>query len=512
MRERSEFFLIRKLRRTYDQKQGKFRFNISYSTAVRLTPRTSVVAEAFGLGIDEMHKFTVLDVELKIGIRDIVYVTGDSGSGKSVLLRAIKQDLGDEALDIADVQVEIDEPLIETVGSTVEEGLSLLSKVGLNDAFLFLRTFDQLSDGQKYRYKIAKLLESKAQFWILDEFAATLDRDTAKIVAYNLQKCAKQQGKAVLAATTHTDLFNDLNPSVHIHKRFGKEITVNYYSNETTRECSLTREMHVELATTKEWKALAGFHYRSHRIPAPRKIFALKRGTELCGVIVYSYPAPTCFGRKKMLPRMKMKELNQRLSSISRVVVHPKYRTIGLGAKLVRETLNLCGTDCVEMAAVMSKYNPFAEKAGMKRIAEQSPSKEVLKITSLLASLGFNTQLLSSRDYVLNKLRTLSEEHLTQMREAFVKHSHPRFLKSFAYNLPFGAKDSYKRQMANASLDKLANLVKICGFLTQIKVYLFWSLKRPEKEARANKNGKLKAELRLTTSTAARRTCPRYIQ
>ena len=175
---------------------------------------------------------------------------------------------------------------------------------------------------------------------------------------------------------------------------------------------------------------------------------------------------------------MKMKELNQRLSSISRVVVHPKYRTIGLGSKLVRDTLNLCGTDCVEMAAVMSKYNPFAERAGMKRIAEQSPSKEVLKITSLLASLGFNTQLLSSRDYVLGKLRTLSEEHLAQIRETFVKHSHPRFLKSFAYNLPFGAKDSYKRQMANASLGKLANLVKICGFLTQIKVYLFWSLIR----------------------------------
>jgi len=56
----------------------------------------------------------------------------------------------------------------------------------------------------------------------MDEFAATLDRDTAKIVAYNLQKLARQQGKAVLAATTHTDLLEDLTPSVHIHKRYGK--------------------------------------------------------------------------------------------------------------------------------------------------------------------------------------------------------------------------------------------------------------------------------------------------
>jgi ABC-type ATPase with predicted acetyltransferase domain len=66
-------------------------------------------------------------------------------------------------------------------------------------------------------------MESKAQFWIMDEFAATLDRDTAKIVAYSLQKLARQQGKAVLAATTHTDLFEDLNPSVHIHNASKKK-------------------------------------------------------------------------------------------------------------------------------------------------------------------------------------------------------------------------------------------------------------------------------------------------
>ena len=55
-----------------------------------------------------------------------------------------------------------------------------------------------------------------------------LDRDTAKIVAFNVQKLARKLGKAVVAATTHTDLFEDLRPSVHIHKRFGKEIQVKY--------------------------------------------------------------------------------------------------------------------------------------------------------------------------------------------------------------------------------------------------------------------------------------------
>jgi ABC-type ATPase with predicted acetyltransferase domain len=439
-----------------------------------LTPRTKAVAEAFGLGIDEEHRFPVLDVELKIGPKDIVYVTGDSGSGKSVLLRAIKKDLGEEAVDVADIQVDREKPLIETVGSTVEEGLELLSRVGLNDAFLFLRSFDQLSDGQKYRYRIAKLLESGARFWILDEFAATLDRDTAKIVAFNLQKCARQQGTAVLAATTHTDLFEDINPSVHVHKRYGKEITVNYYPTQHAKQCSLIKEMRIDEGTTKDWRELSDFHYRSHRIAAPRKIFRLKRANELCGVIVYCYPPSTCFGRRLVLPKMSMRELNEELSVISRVVIHPKYRTIGLGSKLVKDTLSLAGTEYVEMSAVMAKYNPFAEKAGMRKVAEQLPAKEPLKIVETLEHLGFNSEFLGSTDYVFHMMRSLREEELTKIKEVLIKNNHTRFMKSFSYHLPFGSKEAYKKEIANASLEKIAHLVKICGFLMQTKIYLFW--------------------------------------
>src|SRR5208283_5205120 len=117
-RRRDEFFRIRQFRRVYDKAEGKFTFNISYETHTKLTPRSLVVAEAFGLGIDEAQKFRVLDAELKIGPQDIVYITGDSGSGKSVLLRAIRADLGDEATDLSEVVVDAEKPLIETIGAT----------------------------------------------------------------------------------------------------------------------------------------------------------------------------------------------------------------------------------------------------------------------------------------------------------------------------------------------------------------------------------------------------------
>ena len=230
---RREHFRIKQFRRRYDRESGKFTFDISYESRTDVTDRTVMVAEAFGLGISEFQKHVLYDnVEFKIGPKDIFYLTGDSGSGKSVLLKAKTKDLQpNEAANLNEIKVDPDKLLIDTVRETVEEGLKLLSKVGLNDAFHFVRRYSQLSDGQKYRYKIAKLIESKAQRWIMDEFCAILDRETTKIVAHNIQKLARKHEKTVISATTHTDLFEDLAPSVHIHKRFGKEVTIKYYPN-----------------------------------------------------------------------------------------------------------------------------------------------------------------------------------------------------------------------------------------------------------------------------------------
>lgn len=476
VRRRKEYFRIRRFARRYDRESGKFTINVAYETAApKPSERVVAVAEGFGLGLDQWEKFVVYDnVQLKLSPTDIVYITGDSGSGKSVLLRALLKDLGSEAVDMNAVSVDSTRPLIEMVGKTVEEGLELLSRVGLNDAFLFLRCYDQLSDGQRYRYRVAKLVESGKQWWVMDEFCATLDRDTAKIVASNVQKLARALGKAVVVATTHTDLFQDLKPSVHVHKRFGREISIKYYPNEPAEECSLMSEMRVEEGTTQDWKQLASFHYRSHSVGAVRKIFCLKRGEELCGVIVYCYPPPEAYGRRMVLPKMSMKELNLKLSIISRVVVHPKYRTMGLGCRLVRETLPLVGTEYVELPAVMAKYNPFAEKAGMRKIAEQQPSKDVLRIVKVLEEVGFKVQLLGSEYYVRDILQELSNKDLEIVREAFARGGHVRFLKYFNSDLPFGHKEDYKKAVYSAGLSKLAGLIKICGFLLQTKVYLFW--------------------------------------
>jgi ABC-type ATPase with predicted acetyltransferase domain len=155
-------------------------------------------------------------------------------------------------------------------------------------------------------------------------------------------------------------------------------------------------------------------------------------------------------------------------------VVHPTYRTIGLGHKLVHETLSLAGTRYVEMVAVMAKYNPFAEHAGMQKIVESPPVKSALKITNILKTLGFNLTFLRSQKYVLKKLAGLNFHQLSMLRKEFVENKHPRFMKEFSFHDPYGKSKLYKDTVETANLEKLAKLIGICGMLQQIKAYLFW--------------------------------------
>jgi len=47
-------------------------------------------------------------------------------------------------------------------------------------------------------------------------------------------------------------------------------------------------------------------------------------------------------------------------------------------------------------------------------------------------------------------------------------------MKYFFCHMPFGRKEAYTEEVMKASLERLAHLIKVCGFLLQTKVYLFW--------------------------------------
>lgn len=406
-----------------------FRVNKKFKSRSKITQRTMAIAEAFGIGIDAEHEFIVFkDFHVDINPGDVVYIVGDSGGGKSVLLKELarKMALSPEFSGVIrsdELSIDPDEVIIEGVGTDVNGAISKLSKAGLNEAFLFLRRYRELSDGQRYRYRIAKMLDSNAGAWCLDEFASTLDRETAKIVAFCLQKIARKAGKTVVVATTHDDLFDDLRPSVIIRKGFGHDVRVSHFPNEANERCSLAKLAKIREDNKKDYDRLKHYHYRGGYPFGVKKVFAMELMGEVIGIIVYSLSPLSCAPRNHHLGRVvKSDELNRDFLRIARVILHPKYRSIGLGARLVRETLLRSGATYVEAIAVMARYNPFFERAGMKKVKVESGGGDGLR--KVIQSLkGFRPEFISSVAYNEQVLKGLSREDYEEAKRRVMKAS-----------------------------------------------------------------------------------------
>jgi ABC-type ATPase with predicted acetyltransferase domain len=164
-----------------------------------------------------------------------------------------------------------------------------------------------------------------------------------------------------------------------------------------------------------------------------------------------------------------MQELNAKLTRIARVVVRPKYRTIGAGVKLVRESLPRCGKPMVETLAVMAKYNPFFERAGMTKVQETRPGPEIAAFVDALEELGFKAYLLSVESYNYAQL----EGKVAEVKALLGKVRFPYNRRISRQSGTF-TKTRWETWLRQATRRDIADALTVVAQLNQTKAYLFW--------------------------------------
>lgn len=144
--------------------------------------------------------------------------------------------------------------------------------------------------------------------------------------------------------------------------------------SETWQPMSVSRknlldELMIRQTNASAYDRLKHLHYISEGLPlVNRKIFGLYAEGVLYGVIVYSLPNLESSARNRTplglylltMPKpVRYTALNQLVSVISRIVLHPSLRGVGAASHLIEQTWRLAGTKYVEIIAQMLYYHNF---------------------------------------------------------------------------------------------------------------------------------------------------------
>jgi len=198
----------------------------------RISNKDAAVMRMFGLTADRLTKTGVtVDCQLKINEGDVVYITGPSGAGKSLLLWELERSIpAPDKVNLGEIKLPADKSVIDCVDGELLQALKVLSTAGLNDVFCVLNRPINLSDGQKYRFRLAMAMASGKKNIFADEFCSHLDRITAAAISYNIRRHAKRTGVTFILAGSHEDMLVDLAPDVLVVKDLSGTTQVIYKS------------------------------------------------------------------------------------------------------------------------------------------------------------------------------------------------------------------------------------------------------------------------------------------
>jgi hypothetical protein len=209
------------------------------------------------------------------------------------------------------------------------------------------------------------------------------------------------------------------------------------------RECSVIKRIRIVQGGREDYKRLAEYHYRDSTIGPYAAIFAMRMGTKTIGVIVYTMPTMGLELRNVATggffggfdKKTGLSLINRNIRRISRVIIEPRFRGLGLASRLVRETMPKINVPIIEAMAVMGTVNPFFEKAGMTAYTAKMPARCV-QLIEAFGMVGVEEKELVDPQKVQQRI-----EQLGKRGTEFVEQQVKGFLQSYGKrrNMPTGA-------------------------------------------------------------------------
>ncbi len=242
------------------------------------------------------------------------------------------------------------------------------------------------------------------------------------------------------------------------------------------KSCSICKRLQVVPGNIEDYESLSHYHYRDSRLGPFAVIFALRgdsvlaqrAGIKTIGVIAYTMPTPALELRNIATGDLfvgldrstQLALINKNIRRISRVIVEPRFRSLGLATRLVSETMPLLNVPIIEAMAVMGLINPFFEKAGMKPYNAKTPAR-CSRLIEAFNLAGIEGHQLIDAEYVQRKLDKLPKE-----QSEFIELEIRRFLQSYG-----------KRRMMPPGPERTRYIL---SKLTDRPVYYIWLSKNLE--------------------------------
>ncbi len=185
------------------------RISVTNSCADYTSYRAERVKSLFN--VDDGSRFEIsVDLPIEADDWQIGLVVGPSGSGKTTIGKSI---FADDAA-IAAPKWAPDRPIIDCIAEDgrFDDATAALSAVGLGSVPAWLRPYPVLSNGEKFRADLARIVCDRPGEVVVDEFTSVVDRQIARIGAHAFSKAWRRtKGKAVLLSC-HYDIIDWLGP------------------------------------------------------------------------------------------------------------------------------------------------------------------------------------------------------------------------------------------------------------------------------------------------------------